>query len=114
MTRLTKTFRLLLRAGALAALLVAPMMLVSAVNAGTELDDRRPDAGQEGPRPGASGQSAARLTTKTGSLARSGPAPSQLSYQVSIMGHGKPNLSQTHRDDRHAAALSAPELHRSG
>ena len=35
MNRLTKTLRMLLRAGALAALLAAPMMLVSAVNAGT-------------------------------------------------------------------------------
>jgi hypothetical protein len=35
MTRLAKTFRLLLSASALTALLVAPMMVASAVNAGT-------------------------------------------------------------------------------
>jgi hypothetical protein len=35
MTRLAKTFRMMLSAGALTALLVAPMMVASAVNAGT-------------------------------------------------------------------------------
>ena len=36
MTRLAKTFRMLLSASALTALLVAPMMVASTVNAGTK------------------------------------------------------------------------------
>ena len=48
MTRLTKTLRMLLSAGALAALLVAPMMLVSAVNAGTSSTIEAPAQGKKG------------------------------------------------------------------
>ena len=48
MIRLTKTFRMLLRAGALGALLVAPMMLVSAVNAGTSSTIEAPTQGKKG------------------------------------------------------------------
>ena len=48
MTRPTKTLRMLLRAGALAALLVAPMMLVSAVNAGTSSTIEAPTQGKKG------------------------------------------------------------------
>ena len=48
MTRLTKTFSLILRAGALAVLLVAPMMLVSAVNAGTQTTIDAPTQGKKG------------------------------------------------------------------
>ena len=48
MIRLTKTLRMLLRAGALAALLAAPMMLVSAVNAGTGATIDAPTQGKKG------------------------------------------------------------------
>ena len=48
MTRLAKTFRMLLRAGALTALLVAPMMLVSAVNAGTRTTIDAPTQAKKG------------------------------------------------------------------
>jgi hypothetical protein len=48
MTRLTKTLRMLLRAGALASLLVAPMLLVSAVNAGTSSTIEAPTQAKKG------------------------------------------------------------------
>ena len=48
MTRPTNTLRMLLRAGALAALLVAPMMLGSAVNAGTSSTIEAPTQGKKG------------------------------------------------------------------
>jgi hypothetical protein len=48
MIRLTKTLRMLLRAGALVALLAAPMMLVSAVNAGTKTTIEAPTQSKKG------------------------------------------------------------------
>ena len=48
MTRPTNIFRMLLRAGALAVLLVAPVMLVSTVNAGTQATIEAPTQGKKG------------------------------------------------------------------
>jgi hypothetical protein len=48
MIRLTKILRMLLRAGVLAALLAAPMTVVSAVNAGTKTTIEAPTQGKKG------------------------------------------------------------------
>jgi hypothetical protein len=48
MIRLAKTLRMLLRAGAFAVLLAAPMMLMSAVNAGTKSTIEAPTQGKKG------------------------------------------------------------------
>jgi len=48
MTRSAKTFRMLFSAGILAALLVTPMMLVSAVNAGTKTTIEAPTSAKKG------------------------------------------------------------------
>ena len=92
------------------------MMLVSAVNAGTQIDDRRADAGQEGPRPGASGQSAARLNAKNGaSSGVCGPAP--LPTVISSLYNGSWKTESYPRPIETIVTpptLSAPKLHRSG